>query len=679
MQARATELLTKALGPGAEFRDGQLDALRVIVEQKKRLLLVQRTGWGKSVVYFLAARMLRDEGCGPAILISPLLSLIRDQMRFAERLGVRAARIDSSNRDEWPAVQEAMRRDEVDLLLVSPERLANTSFREEVAPLLQPGIGLFIVDEAHCISDWGHDFRPDYRRIRTLLDDLPAGVPVLATTATANERVVEDIEVQMGEDFVTQRGELARASLRLQAIELRDKAERLAWLAQEVPKLEGSGIVYCITKRDCERVADWLRRHGVAARAYFSGLDDREDLEQALLDNELKVLVSTIALGMGFDKPDLKFVIHYQRPGSPVAYYQQVGRAGRGVPEALGVLLAGVEDEQIHAYFVRTAFPEVAHFRAVLAAVDGAGAGGIGARQLDAACNVPRVLLGKVLNILAVDGAIEKRGRVWTRAAAAWEPDEARWEGIRTRRIEEMEKMRDFVSTGECLMEFIGRELDDPHAERCGRCANCAGPLVSTEPDPELVEKAAAYLRQGDITIEPRKMWPSNSGRPVSGKIPENERAKEGRALSIYGEAGLGRKIQLQREQDGRFDDVVLNAAVECFHRWNPDIDWVACIPSWRRPDLVPEFAERFAAAIGRPFVNVFEIDGEPAPQSEQHNSTYQLRNVFDCLRVDDARVRSGPVLLVDDVVDSRWTLTVAASFLGEIAVFPFTLAAHAG
>jgi ATP-dependent DNA helicase RecQ len=677
LRDRAHNLLCQALGPDAAFRDGQLDALEAIVERKERLLLVQRTGWGKSVVYFLATRMLRDAGHGPALLISPLLSLMRDQERFADRLNVRAARFDSSNREEWAEVQGQLAAGEIDLLLISPERLANSSFREEIQPLLDPGIGLFIVDEAHCISDWGHDFRPDYRRIRSILGGLPRGVPVLATTATANQRVVDDVAEQMGESFSTQRGELARASLRLQAIPLRDQAERLAWLAREVPRLDGSGIIYCITQRDCERVANWLRNQKIEARAYHAGVTDRAELEDDLRANRVKALVSTIALGMGFDKPDLRFVIHYQRPSSPVAYYQQVGRAGRGVPEAKAILLAGIEDEEIHAYFIRTAFPGAEDFLAVLGAIEQSEEG-LKLRALEAKVNVPRMRLDKVLKLLLVDGALERRKGVYVRTLRAWAPDQERWDAVRARRVAELERMREFMATQDCLMEFIGRELDDPHACACGACANCAGPFVSAELDPALVRAAAEHLRHTELPIEPRKMWPASSGRAVGGRIAASERAREGRALAVLGEAGYGEVVARGKRTDGRFADELVDAAAALIERWKPDAAWATCIPSHRHPELVPDFARRLAERLGIPFVPVLETIGEPAEQSSMENAAHQFRNVFDSLQMDVEAVRAKPVLLIDDTINSKWTMTVASSMLGSAgcsAVHPFVLA----
>ena len=364
VDVRAEALLTELAGPGATFRPHQLEAVRDLVDDHARVLCVQRTGWGKSAVYFLATRLLRDEGAGPALIVSPLLALMRNQIAAAERLGIRAHTINSTNRAAWDEVRELLAADAVDLLLISPERLNNPQFRETMLPLFAERVGLLVVDEAHCISDWGHDFRPDYRRLAEMLERLPEGVAVLATTATANDRVVADVEEQLRTGHAaaplrTYRGPLARSSLRLEVVELAAQADRLAWLATWLPQLEGSGIVYTLTKRDADVVAEWLDGHGVPAEAYSGEVEAerRIAVEERLLGNELKAVVATSALGMGYDKPDLGFVVHYQAPGSVIAYYQQVGRAGRAVGHADAVLLRGAEDRRIQDFFIEQAFP----------------------------------------------------------------------------------------------------------------------------------------------------------------------------------------------------------------------------------------------------------------------------------------------------------------------------------
>src|SRR6195952_3919255 len=327
LETRAAELLHQLAGPDATCAEHQLEALADLVEDRARVLCVQRTGWGKSAVYFIATALLRERGAGPTLIVSPLLALMRNQMAAAERLWVRGYPIYSTNRDAWDEVRALLAEDAVDLLLISPERLNNPAFRASMLPAFAERVGLLVVDEAHCISDWGHDFRPDYRRIAEMLERLPAGVGVLCTTATANDRVVADVEEQLrtghsGAQLVAYRGPLGRSSLRFEVVELPGQADRLAWLATHLDELPGSGIVYTLTQRDAEQVAVWLTAHGIAAEAYTGEIETerRIAVEDRLLSNDLKAVVATSALGMGYDKPDLGFVVHYQAPRSVIAY-----------------------------------------------------------------------------------------------------------------------------------------------------------------------------------------------------------------------------------------------------------------------------------------------------------------------------------------------------------------------
>ena len=405
MRGQALSQLRKALGNAdAQFRDGQFEAMSALVQRHARLLMVQRTGWGKSIVYFLATRFLRDQGAGCTLLISPLLSLMRNQIEAARNIGVRAETINSTNQADWARVESGLLRSEFDVLLISPERLANDDFVNRCLLPILNRVGLFVVDEAHCISDWGHDFRPDYRRIVRILRALPRNIPVLATTATANDRVVEDIIEQLGPNLEIQRGPLTRASLSLQNVYLRSQAERMAWLANILPDLPGSGIVYTLTVRDSERVAEWLRSRGIDAEPYNGAMEteQRETLEDRLLDNDVKALVATVALGMGFDKPDLGFVIHFQRPSSVVHYYQQVGRAGRAVNDAYGILLNGEEDDAIADYFIRTAFPTPQDVHALLEAMRTANVA-LTVPKLQQRVNLPAGKIEKILKFLALE------------------------------------------------------------------------------------------------------------------------------------------------------------------------------------------------------------------------------------------------------------------------------------
>ena len=485
-------------GQARDFRDGQWDAIESLIRGPRRLLLVRATGWGKSLVYFLATRFLRDGGAGPTLVVSPLLSLMRNQIAAARAIGLVAATVNSDNGWEWPAIKDGLDADRIDLLLVSPERLANDDFRANWLAPVAERIALLVVDEAHCISDWGHDFRPDYQRIAGLMPRLSADASVLAATATANARVVDDLCRQLGPGLEVDRGPLARPSLILQVVRQPDPAARLAWLADAVPRLPGSGIVYTLTRRDAERVAGWLQTRGIAAESYhggWKGSDDvvasarRQGLERDLLDDRLKVLVATLALGMGFDKPDLGFVLHYQAPPSVVHYYQQIGRAGRDLDSAYAVLLAGREDQRIARAFAADAMAPDGEALALLEAL---AAGPLTLAALAIRAGLPAADAEKTLKLLALaqPPAVVQDG-AWRLTGQRWRPDPAARARLGALRRAEAGQMAAYVKTGACLMRFLTRALDDPHAESCGRCANCRRTAI-LDPRPARATLAAA-------------------------------------------------------------------------------------------------------------------------------------------------------------------------------------------
>jgi ATP-dependent DNA helicase RecQ len=676
MQQRAEALLHELAGPEARFREHQLEAIRDLVADRARVLCVQRTGWGKSAVYFIATALLREQGAGPALIVSPLLALMRNQIAAAARLGIRAHTINSTNREEWDEVRGLLADDAVDLLLISPERLNNPRFRDDMLPLFAERVGLLVVDEAHCISDWGHDFRPDYRRIEEMLARLPDGVAVLGTTATANDRVVADVEEQLGGGAAvkTYRGALGRSSLRFEVVELPGQADRLAWLATWLPRLPGSGIVYTLTTRDSELVADWLRNRGIAAEAYSGevGTERRVEVEDRLLRNELKAVVATSALGMGYDKPDLGFVVHYQAPGSVVAYYQQVGRAGRGVDRAEVVLLRGAEDRRIQDFFIAQAFPRRELVDRVLERLD---AGGATAGELMAEVNLGRSRIDALLKVLDVEGAVARSGTRWTRRTdTEWEYDAERYAHITALRRHEQEAMAAFGADGRCLMGALQEELDDPAPADCGRCAVCAGPRYGEPLDPVLVREATVLLRSRPLVIEVKKMAPAEDG--AMRKLPEDVRAEEGRALARLGDGGWDPAVQAGLRA-GRVDDDVVAAAAELVRAWRPPVAWVAPVPSRRAGDPVSDLARRLAAALGLPFAPLLERAGDRPPQREMANSAQQVANVRGAFRVR-SDPPAGAGLLVDDIRFSGWTLAMTAGQLrrrGAEAVHPFALA----
>jgi ATP-dependent DNA helicase RecQ len=669
--------LRRLAGPSAEFRDGQLEAIRFLVDHRRRVLCVQRTGWGKSAVYFVATALLRERGAGPTLLVSPLLALMRNQVQAAESLGLRARTINSSNREEWEPIAAELARDEVDLLLISPERLNNPSFRSEVLPDFVDRVGLLVVDEAHCISDWGHDFRPDYRRIAKLLPTLGDDVAVLCTTATANDRVVADVEAQLQTDagaLLTVRGTLDRPSLRLEVVDLPGPAERLAWLATHLPSLPGSGIVYCLTVRDVALVTDWLRTRGIAAEGY-TGEGDPESrplTEQRLLDNEVKAVVATSALGMGYDKPDLGFVVHYQAPGSPIAYYQQVGRAGRRLDEAHAVLLRGSEDRRIQDWFIEVAFPPEQRVREVLDVLASSDQA-LSLPAIEQQVNIRRGRLEAMLKVLEVEGAVERRGARWTRTDAGWSYDSERVERVTAERRAEQAAMDEYATGRSCLMQFMRHALDDAGAEPCGRCAVCTAPLFADPGSPELVRAATEFVRGRPVTFEPRKRWIGAR----RGNVKADHRPEPGRALAYANDPGWGRRVLAQREA-GAFDDELVAAAAALAAKWPTGAGWVTAVPSLRQPALVPDFARRLAHALELPFRPALSKRREAPPQALMENSAQQADNVDGVFAADPDALSPEPVLLVDDLRGSGWTLTEVAKVLrdaGAGPVYPLVLA----
>jgi ATP-dependent DNA helicase RecQ len=667
--------------PAAQFRAGQEEAIRHIVEGLGRLLVVQKTGWGKSFVYFIASKLLREAGAGPTLLISPLLALMRNQIAAAERMGLRAVTINSDNRDDWTAVETAIQRDEVDILLISPERLANERFGAEVLAGVATHIALLVIDEAHCISDWGHDFRPHYRLLERIVRTLPPNLRLLATTATANNRVMDDLRAVLGPNLDVARGDLNRPSLALQTIRLPSQAERLAWLAERLPTVPGHGIIYTLTVRDAVQVAEWLRSRGVNVESYTGETGDRRaELEQALLGNQVKALVATTALGMGFDKPDLAFVIHYQTPGSVVFYYQQVGRAGRALDAAYGILLSGEEESEIIDYFIDSAFPTRQDVQLVLEAFESAPQG-LSVPELLGMVNVSRGRIEKTIALLSLESPapIAKQGTRWQLTAANL--SEAFWERAERltelRRVEQRE-MQEYVSLTAGHMTFLIRALDGEP----GEIHPPTLPVLPPTADPALVREAAAFLRRISLPIEPRKQWPPGGMLQygTTGRITFSYQARPGRALCIWGDAGWGSLVRQGKYHDRHFADELVGACTALVREWNPQPApvWVTCIPSRRHPELVPDFARRLAALLNLPFVMALEkIDDRPE-QKAMANSTQQARNIDGSLAVTTQTLPGGPVLLVDDVADSRWTLTIAAWLLrshGSGDVFPLALA----
>ncbi|MFE4176022.1 RecQ family ATP-dependent DNA helicase [Streptomyces sp. NPDC056909] len=715
LRASADSVLTRLVGDTtgtARLREDQWRAIEALVADRRRALVVQRTGWGKSAVYFVATSLLRERGAGPTVIVSPLLALMRNQVEAAARAGIRARTINSSNAEEWDTIQDEVAAGEVDVLLVSPERLNNPDFRDQVLPRLAAATGLLVVDEAHCISDWGHDFRPDYRRLRTMLAELPSGVPVLATTATANSRVTADVAEQLGTaagtDALVLRGPLDRESLSLHVLRLPDAAHRLAWLADHLGELPGSGIIYTLTVAAAEEVTAYLRQCGHTVASYTGRTEnaDRQQAEDDLLANRVKALVATSALGMGFDKPDLGFVVHLGSPSSPIAYYQQVGRAGRGVEHAEVLLLPGREDEAIWQYFASVAFPSEELVRRTLDVL-GRAERPLSLPALEPLVELRRTRLETMLKVLDVDGAVHRVKGGWTATGRPWVYDTERYAWVSRQREAEQQAMRDYASADGCRMEFLRRQLDDEEAVPCGRCDNCAGARFEDKVTAAALDAARGELGRPGVEVEPRKMWPtglSAVGVDLKGRIPPGEQSFAGRALGRLSDIGWGNRLRpmlAAHAADGPVPDDVVNAVVSVLADWAkgpggwasgaadapPRPVGIVTVASRSRPRLVGTLGDRISRIGRMPLLGTVEY-GPAAGDTHisRTNSAQRVRALHESLTVPPELAGAlasagGPVLLVDDLSDSGWTLAVAARLLrkaGAKGVFPLVLAVQA-
>ncbi|MBZ5735482.1 DEAD/DEAH box helicase [Nocardioides sp. TRM66260-LWL] len=685
----------------AVLRDDQWTAIQALAAQHRRALVVQRTGWGKSAVYFVATLLLRTRGAGPTVIVSPLLALMRNQIAAAERAGIRAATINSTNIEEWSGVEQAVRAGELDVLLVSPERLNNPGFRDEVLPRLAATCGLLVVDEAHCISDWGHDFRPDYRRIRTLLGDLPDGIPVLATTATANARVTADVAEQLGTDVLVLRGSLDRDSLRLAVVRLTTAEQRLAWLADHLAEQPGSGIVYCLTVAATAEVADYLRSRGHAVAAYSGQTEptERQALEADLAAGRVKALVATSALGMGYDAP-LGFVVNLGAPSSPVSYYQQVGRAGRALPPgqtASVVLLPSTEDRDIWAYFASLAFPREEVVRQTLDVLAAEGAP-LSTAALETRVDLSRSRLEQMLKVLDVDGAVRRVKGGWESTGRPWTYDAERYARVREAREREQAAMLAYLATDRCRMRFLREQLDDPEAVDCGRCDVCGGFAPATSVSDDALVEARERLARPGVPIEPRKMWPtglSALGIGLKGRLSSG--ADEGRAIARLTDLGYGPALRAlfagdpgdpgePGDPDARGPESVpvplVRALLAVLDDWRPPVDAIVAVESASRPALVADLADGLSRYLRVPVVGRFAIvDSSVRPGQGATNSAQRVAAVSRRFALQ-ADVPSGAsVLLVDDRVGTGWTLTLAARALldaGAGRVLPVALALDA-
>lgn len=687
MREYGEKLLKSMIGEYAKFHSGQWEAIESAINNN-RTLVVQKTGWGKSIVYFIASKIINEKRGGVTILVSPLLSLMRNQIESARNIGIRAVTINSENNEEWEEIEQVLNKGKCEIILISPERLANKDFMQRIIPAIKGGPNMIVIDEAHCISDWGHDFRPNYSRIVNVIKTLAPNIPVIATTATANNRVVEDIKRQLGSNLALIKGPLMRESLNIQVIKLPTQVERMAWLVENINKIDGSGIIYCSTTRDCNKVAEWLKLNGIDALPYHSNLSSdketkkrlREEREVLLIQNKVKVLVSTVALGMGFDKGDISFVIHFQMPNNIIRYYQEIGRAGRKLKNAYAILLVGEEDNEIAKYFIESAFPKREQLECILAKIEESDEG-LSSYDLKKHINMTDTGIKKCLQLLDLNGILTKVQSKYIRTLNPYNYKDFKVEEILNTRYRELEFMEKYSNTTGCYMKFIANELDDNTDEECGKCCNCLNKLHF--PDivkKENVDKAESFVKNRIIKLKVNKQWPAGVIASTAKKIIIEELNEEGRVLSSYGDSGWGKIVEEDKYKNQYFRDELVEATVELLQRrWVElnKVDCVTAVPSLRKPKLVKSFAERVAQRLEVPYLDIVKKPVETPEQKYMENSNMQAKNAYNAFKVEGA-VNYDNVLLIDDMVDSGWTLTACGAALrrnGAGKVYPYALA----
>lgn len=690
MRSECEKLLKEMLGKDANFHDGQYEAIESALKSE-RTLVVQRTGWGKSIVYFIASKILKEKRGGVTLLISPLLSLMRNQIETAQKIGVRAVAINSANEDEWKEIESVLINGECEILLIAPERLSNAEFVNRIIPSIKDGPNMIVVDEAHCISDWGHDFRPDYSKIVKIIMTLAPNIPVIATTATANNRVVNDIKIQLGDNLKIIKGPLMRKSLNIQVVRLQTQTERMAWLAENISKINGTGIIYCSTTRDCNKISEWLQENNINALPYHAKLSTdknetkilREEREHLLIENKVKVLVSTMALGMGFDKGDISFVIHFQMPQNIIRYYQEIGRAGRKLDDAYAILLVGEEDKEIAEYFINSAFPKREQFEAVLQCIENSEEG-INEYDLIKVVNMSKKSIEKCLKLLDLHNVIAKVDSKYIKTMNKYNYQDFKVEQILKARYNELDFMEEYIKTDKCYMKFIANELDDNSCGECGKCCNCIGKeYFESIIDNNTLKKAEDFMKNRSIKIKIKKQWPAGTFDDKRKNISKEELNEVGRILSYYGDFGFGKLVERNKYVDGYFCDELVEASVDLIkNKWTEleRVDCVTAVPSIRRPELVKLFAIRVAQKLKVPFLDIITKPNETPEQKTMENTNMQSKNAYNAFQVNGI-IKYENVLLIDDMIDSGWTLTACGALLkrnGAKKVFPYALASTA-
>ena len=647
-----------------QFFDEQWETVESLLNGQ-RILLIHRTGFGKSLCYQFPA-ILFD---GITVVFSPLIALMRDQIQQLNSLGILAECVNSEQTEEENS--EILRRavqNEVKILYIAPERQENLQWLEAVKEM---NLSMVVIDEAHCISVWGHDFRPAFGRIINLVKSLPHDSPVLATTATATEKVAQDIIQQMEGNVMYIRGNLMRENLILNVVRVFSEDDKLAFLARYVPKFQGTGIIYTGTRVNTEVYSNFLNRRGIDAVNYNAGFDPetRRYIEEGLLNNRWKCVVATNALGMGIDKPDLRFIIHTQIPASPIHYYQEIGRAGRDGKKALIILLYNPEDRELPEHFIENSRPPIDNYQRV---IDRLKERTMGIRDLMRKTNLNRtkieVIVGDLVNQSIVNEVVSDRSKKYEYLGVAPQLDTTAFDEFREFKSRELDKIIEYAETDKCRMFYLCDYLEDRDVKVCHKCDNCRGKKWIYEINAEWQEKVDDFKNNyfPEIDLVPK----SQQDKP----LPERKsKLVNGVAFSYYGFSNVGSTIHhCKYENGGDFPDFLLDGVLKVYHSYFKDekFDLIIYAPPTQSGDLVKNFAEKVSTALEIPLSHGLIKRRDTEPQKVFQNTLLKKDNVKDAFEYKNhAEVKGKNVLLIDDICDSRATIKEIGKLMSKRGV----------
>jgi len=665
MTRQEAEIKLRSLFNIPHFYDEQWEAIQKLLKGE-RVLMIQKTGFGKSLVFQFTATQLP----GVSIVFSPLIALMRDQVNKLSKLGIPAAYINHTlTPEEKEDVLTKAQAGYYKIIYIAPERMEDIRSMN-VIQRLNPS--MVVVDEAHCISVWGHDFRPNYRRIVNLIEFLPADRPVLACTATATEQVQSDIEKQIGKGITVQRGGLLRPNFHLNVIHAQSQEAKLIHIAGLVKKLPGSGIIYCGTKVETETYANWLRYKGIDAVYYNAGLDNdsRVMIEHALMENKHKCIVATNALGMGLDKPDVRFIIHTQIPQSPLHYYQEIGRAGRDGETTYIILYYNPEDEELPKAFIKGGRPSAYDYNKV---IDALKESPLGLHGVIKAVNLKQTAVSVILNDLIDQGIIisytQGRKKVYEYKYGAGELNTEPFEQLRSIKTGEFEKMKEYVQTRKCRMNFLQNYLGDNSSEKCMKCDNDRGMKIEARETDSGLKEVEAFRE----TFFPILEVETKTGIMTNGV-----------AASYYGVTNVGSAIHRSKyENGGDFPDFLLRLSLKAFRKrfGNRRFDLVLFVPPTESGDLVKNLAKKIANTLNFKLSEGLKKTRQTQPQKIFESAITKKDNVKDAFYIDE-NVTNKDILIIDDIFDSGTTIKEIGRILkaaGANSVAPLTIAKTVG